>query len=73
MVLAALTDGRYMFYGNTINTTRYSQLFVDMEANNPHDNVPFHGGYSKYNSAGEIARNKLIARGWTINDGGLEI
>jgi len=73
MILAALTDGTYMFYGNTINTTRYSQLLVDMEANNTNDNVPFHGGYSKYNSAGEIARNKLIARGWTINDGGLEI
>lgn len=73
ITLANLTDGTNMFEGNTINTTRYSQLLIDMNANNSNNNVPFHGGNSKYNSAGETARNALIARGWTITDGGLEV
>ena len=72
MTLPNLTDGRFMFLGNIINTTRYSQLLIDMEANNPNNNVVFHGGSSKYNAAGEVAKNALIARGWSINDGGLE-
>jgi hypothetical protein len=35
------------------------------------DNVPFGGGNSKYNLAGETARNTFIAKGWTFTDGGL--
>lgn len=73
ITLANLTDGTQMFEGNTINTTRYSQLLIDMNANNSNNNVIFHGGNSKYNAAGETARNALIARGWTITDGGLEV
>jgi len=72
MELPNLADGTRMFQGNTINTERYSQLLIDLEANNNNNNVNFHGGSSKYNAQGEIARNALIARGWTITDGGLE-
>ena len=72
MELPLLSNGGNMFLGNTLNTTRYSQLLIDLEANNSNNNVTFHGGNSKYNTAGEIARNALTARGWTITDGGLE-
>ena len=72
MKLPLLENGNRMLEGNTINTERYSQLLIDLEANNNNNNVGFHGGNSKYNSQGEIARNALIARGWTIIDGGFE-
>ena len=72
MKLPNLTNGRFMFIGSTINTARYSQLLIDLEANNPNNNVEFNGGTSKYNTQGEIARNALLSRGWTIVDGGLE-
>ena len=72
MELPLLSNGTSMFLASTINTERYSQLLIDLEANNNNDNVAFHGGNSQYNAQGEIARNALIARGWTITDGGLE-
>ena len=72
MKLPSLESGIGMFEGNTINTERYSQLLIDLEAGNNNNNVEFHGGNSKYNALGEIARNALIDRGWTIIDGGLE-
>lgn len=72
MTLSSLTSGFQMFLGNTINTERYSQLLIDMEASNPNNNVTFHGGNSKYNSSAVTARANLVARGWTITDGGLE-
>ena len=67
-----LSDGLRIFEGSTINTERYSQLLIDLEANNNNNNVAFHGGLSTFNAQGEIARMALIARGWTITDGGLE-
>jgi len=73
MELPLLANGALMFSNNTINTARYSQLLIDLEANNANNNVAFHGGNSQYNAAGQTARNALLARGWTITDGGLEI
>jgi hypothetical protein len=70
--LPNLSNGFDMFLGSTINTERYSQLLIDLEEFNPNNNVNFHGGNSQYNAQGQIARNALIARGWTITDGGLE-
>ena len=72
MNLPMLTNGTNIFTGNTITTERYSQLLINLESNNNNNNVSFNGGNSKYNAQGEIARNALIARGWTIIDGGLE-
>jgi len=38
------------------------------------NNVSFGGGNSKYNSAGQTARNTLITtKTWSFIDGGLEI
>ena len=73
MTLSSLINGSNMFNGNTINTTRYSQLLIDLENLNPNNNVTFHGGNSKYNASGEIARDALIVRVWSITDGGLDI
>jgi len=71
MTLANLTNGDLMFQNNTIITSRYSTLLVDMENFNSNTNVSFHGGNSKYNAAGETARNLLIAnQNWTFTDAG---
>jgi hypothetical protein len=73
MTLPNLTDGERMFENNTIITSRYSTLLVDMENFNSNTNVSFHGGNSKYNAAGETARNLLIAnKNWSFTDGGKE-
>jgi hypothetical protein len=75
MTLPNLTDGTNFLLGSTINTERYSQLLVDMAAGNNNTNVPFHGGNSKYNDAGEVARNSLAdasGRNWSFTDGGKE-
>ena len=75
MTLDNLENGDNMFTNNTINTERYSQLLVDMAAGNNNTNVPFHGGSSKYNDAGEVARNSLAdaaGRNWSFTDGGKE-
>lgn len=71
VMFSSLTIGNTMFLGNNINPSRYSQLLIEMESTNPNNNVNFHGGSSKYNSSAISARNNLIARGWTITDGGL--
>jgi len=73
MVLANLTNGFAMFIDVTINTTRYSQLLVDMEDFNGNNNVNFNGGNSEYNTTGETARDLLTgSQNWNIIDGGLE-
>jgi len=74
MTLPLLSAGASMFLTNTINTTRYSQLLVDLESGNANNSVTFSGGNSLYNATGETARNILTGgvRLWTITDGGLE-
>ena len=74
MTLPSLSSAAFMFEGVTINTTRYSQLLVDLEDLNPNNSVSFHGGSSQYNATGETARDILTGggRNWTITDGGLE-
>ena len=73
MILANLEIGVFMFQFNTINTTRFSQLYEDMESNNSNNNVFFGGGNSKYNTQGETAKDLLIEdHNWSFMDGGLE-
>jgi surface protein len=72
IALANLQNGSLMFLGSNINTVRYSKLLVDMQNLNTNTNVTFHGGNSKYNYAGEVARNLLINnQSWSFSDGGL--
>jgi hypothetical protein len=73
MNLSNLTNGISMFRNVTINTTRYSELLVDMEDLNSNNNVIFHGGNSEYNTTGETARDLLTTnQSWLFEDGGLE-
>jgi len=75
VTLPLLSNGTSMFLSNTINTTRYSQLLVDLESGNANNSVSFGGGNSLYNATGETARNILTGgvRLWSITDGGLEV
>ena len=67
-----MTNGASMFFQSTLPTADYSDILITQEANNINDNVTFHGGSSKYNTAGGVARAALVARGWIITDGGPE-
>ena len=74
VTLSNLRKGTGMFvYGNTINTTRYSQLLIDLNNLNSNNSFSFHGGSSKYNTAGQTAKNTLTAspRNLLISDAGL--
>lgn len=67
-----LSDGTDIFLSSTLSTADYSAILIYIEANNPNNNVTFHGGSSKYNAGAAAARAALVSRGWTITDGGLE-
>jgi urea transporter len=71
----AVTNFENVFFGASLTTTSYSDLLINMASNaaSRQNNVIFGGGNSKYNVDGQTARNTFIAKGWTFNDGGLEI
>lgn len=51
--------------------SQYSDILIDIEANNINNNVTIDFGSSKYNITGMNARDNLLKRGWSIIDGGL--
>jgi hypothetical protein len=60
-----------VFEGITFTTTSYSNLLIRMAATLTQTGMDFHGGGSKYNTAGATARSYLTGTlGWTITDGG---
>lgn len=66
-----LQDGAYAFYNSTLTTESYSTLLQQMATSSHNNSVVFNAGNSKYNDAGQTARNILINNyGWTITDGG---
>ena len=68
-----MTNGVSCFFGVTLPTETWSQLLINTEATNQNNNVQWHGGSSKYNAAGGVARAALVAdHTWSITDGGLE-
>jgi len=69
---ASMTTGVNCFLNATLPTETWSQLLINTEADNTGTAVTWHGGNSKYNTAGGVARAALLARttGWTITDGG---
>ena len=73
LTLQKLNNGSLMFLGCTLTTDSYSQLLININANNTNTGITFHGGSSKYNSAGKVARDALTSRSpaWSITDGGL--
>ncbi len=69
--LSSMSAGSSMFQGVTLPTALWSNLIIATEANNINSNVTWSGGLSKYNASAQAARDNLVARGWTITDGGL--
>lgn len=67
-----INSGALFMLGANLPVSQYSNILVEIEANNPNDNVTIHFGSSKYNTTGAIAKRELLNRGWTITDGGLE-
>lgn len=59
-----------MFKNVTLSTAHYDALLESWGKQNVQDNVTFDGGSSKYCDLGETGRNALIAKNWTITDGG---
>jgi hypothetical protein len=70
---ASMTNGSYCFNGVTLPTETWSNLLIATEAVNNNASVTWHGGNSKYNVAGGVARQALIDdHAWVITDGGAE-
>ncbi len=68
-----VTNMGYMFYGVTLSTINYDAILNGWSGLTLQDDVSFHGGNSKYSSAAQAARAKIIGDfNWTITDGGLE-
>lgn len=69
--LSKVTNAANMFLGVTLTTQCYSDFLINLAALPLQSGVSFHGGNSKYNTAGGVARAYLISNfGWTITDGG---
>ena len=71
--VTSLTDATGMFNGVTLNTTNYGDLLVNFEAQAVQNNVPFHGGNSKYyEGTASVAKAALETdHTWVIQDGGM--
>ena len=72
--LHKINSGSLFMNGANLPVSQYSNILVDIEANNTNDEVIIHFGSSKYNATGQIARDILTSapRNWVITDGGLE-
>jgi len=69
--LSSCTNASNMFLGVTLTTQSYSDFLINLATLSLKSGVSFHGGNSKYNTAGGVARVYLISNfGWTITDGG---
>jgi len=61
-----------MFYGVTLSTENYDDTLIGWSQLILKSGVDFHGGNSRYSSAGEGARQVLISNfSWVITDGGI--
>ena len=62
-----------MLYGTSLSTDNYDQLLNRWSQLNLQTDIRFNAGETKYSSASETARNKIITDfNWTIDDGGLQ-
>jgi surface protein len=71
--ISNITTFTSFLYGVTLDTDSYSDMLIQFASSTlPKTGISFHGGGSKYNAAGEVARNYLIANyNWSFIDGGL--
>ncbi len=72
--LHKINSGPLFMTSANLPSSQYSSILVDIEANNPNNEVTIPFGSSKYNATGQTARNILTSapRNWIITDGGLE-
>jgi hypothetical protein len=49
--MSGMLGGYACFWDVTLPTSIYSEILIDLAANNPNVGVNFHGGNSKYNSS----------------------
>ena len=69
--LSSCTNATNMFFNCTLTTQSYSNFLINLATLSLKSGVSFHGGNSKYNTAGGVARAYIISNfGWTITDGG---
>jgi hypothetical protein len=69
-----MANGNGCFSGVTLTIVTYSQLLINLAANNSNNAVTFDAGLSKYNSSAVGARASLTGspRNWVITDSGLQ-
>jgi 6-phosphogluconate dehydrogenase (decarboxylating) len=68
-----VTSMNNMFHGVTLSTANYDAILNNWSELVLQNDVEFDGGNSKYSSAAEAARAKIISDfNWTITDGGME-
>ena len=69
--LSSVTNATSFLQGVTLTTASYSDFLIHLATLPLQSTVTFHGGNSKYNAAGGVARAYLISNfGWMITDGG---
>lgn len=73
--ISKITVADSFLYNVDINengtTTNYDETLISWGNQNVKPNVIVDFGNSKYSSVGKIGRDKLIAKGWRIKDGGM--
>ena len=69
---AGATTLHHFFELMQIPTSEYDNLLIQIELTSPKSGLSLGGGNSKFSDKGKVARDKLIARGWIITDGGHE-
>jgi hypothetical protein len=73
-IVTACTNFSNMFNGCDINevgtTTNYDALLVGWAAQSVQLSKSFHGGSSQYSDSGADGKAVLLAKSWTITDGG---
>ncbi len=71
--VSSVYDMEYMFHGVTLSTANYDAILNSWSEQSLCKSVKFDGGNSKYSTAAEAARAKIINDfNWTITDGGKE-
>ena len=70
--MSSMNDGVDTFKDVTLDTGSYSDLLHNLERDNSLSGKTLNGGLSKRNAKGTAAHVKLLARGWTVPDGGVE-
>ena len=70
ILMSGTSTASNMFSGVTLNTVAYSNLLISLNTYLTASSLGFGGGSSKYDSSATTARAALVARSWSIVDGG---